>query len=136
MKKLLLILLLLAGTSFADEITNVNQAYQQYHNKCMAISRNFKADNTFSNYLLNKCLLFESDRARMVSAVYPSVNYVPENVKKNYPTLKAQFVDSLNSRELANYKALITEYCKYNQYKLVKKDPTACNPERINSLFN
>lgn len=137
MKKILLTLLILfTGTAFADEITSVKQGYQQFHEKCMQISKNFKADHLFSNYLLNRCLLFESDRTRMVAAVFPSIYDAPQEYRNSYPSLKAQFIAGLNTRELANYKALITEYCKYNQYKFVKKDPAACSPERVNTLFN
>lgn len=140
MKKILLTLfVLLTGIIFAAysaEITTLNQGYQIYHNKCFEIAKNFTADHQFSNYLKNKCLLFESDRTRMVDAVFPQPNNVSEEYRRNYPALKSQFISELNKRELANYKAVITEYCKYNEYKFAKKSPEACTKERINSLFD
>lgn len=139
MKKILLLALIVfaAKSAFAaNEVTTMTQEFQAYHNKCFEIARNFNDDHQFSNYLKNKCLLFESDRTRMVASVFPQPNNVTEEYRKNYPALKAKFIADLNKRELANYKAILTEYCKYNKYKFEKNSPQACTPERINALFN
>lgn len=145
MKKfiLLLIILLSANNVFAAVTRNESReayramakSHQYHHETCIRLSRNFKSDNRFSNYLRNNCLLYESDRQRMLDTIFPISNNVDDSYKEQYPILKANFAIAMNSREIENYKLIINEYCKYNKYKFVKKDPGACSPKRINSLF-
>lgn len=145
MKKLILILtlLLFANSVLAAESTNEKRnafkemvrSHQYQHETCIRLSRNFKSDNRFSNYLRNNCLLYESDRQRMLDTIFPISNNVDESYKEQYPILKANFAIAMNKREIENYRLIINEYCKYNKYKFAKKDPEACSPKRINSLF-
>ncbi|GEM_PF-2435559 len=144
MKKIVLILtlLLFANSVFAENTNEKRNAFkdmarshQYQHETCIRISRNFRSDNRFSNYIRNNCLLYESDRQRMLDTIFPISNNVDDSYKDGYPILKANFAIAMNKREIENYRLIVQEYCKYNKYKFDKKDPEACSAKRINSLF-
>lgn len=145
MKKLLLIMILLniAVSGFAADTTEKRQAYnamiesQKLHNDvCRRVSDNFRRDSRFAGYIRSTCLLYQSDRQRLVDSVFPiSNNIEDETYKDQYPVLMSNFVIDMNKREIEKYKTIVNEYCKYNIYKYTKKDPMTCSQERINSLF-
>ncbi len=118
-----------------DAFRDLVKSHQYQHETCIKLSRNFKSDNRFSNYLRNNCLLYESDRQRMLDTIFPITNNGEEWYKDQYPVLKAQFAIQMNNREVENYRMIVSEYCKYNSYKYKKKDPEVCSEERINSMF-
>ena len=146
MKKILLITFLLitfAGSVFASDKAERKQAYnaminsQKFHNEvCQRAADNFRVDHRLAGYIRSTCLMFQSERQRLIETVFPSANNVEDkNYKEDYPILLSNFIININNREIDTYKAIITEYCKYNTYKYVKKDPQACSPERINAIF-
>lgn len=141
---LILVFLLSLNSVFAEVDSKAQKdAYKSMiksnavlHDTCINASRNFRNDNRFSNYLRNKCLLYESDRQRFIDAIFPITNNGEDWYKEQYPILKANFIIKMNKREIENQKLIISEYCKYNQYKFEKKDPEACSSQRVNSIFS
>ena len=146
MKKLLLViicLLSISGTVFAavDRETQRN-AYnamiqsQKYHNDvCQRAADNFRRDHRFTGYIRSTCLLFQSERQRLIEAVFPSANNVEdENYKDEYPILVSNFIQGVNNKEIEAYRAIINEYCRYHVFKF-KNDPQVCAPARIESIF-
>lgn len=115
---------------------NMARSHQMLHDTCINISRNFRSDNRFSNYFRNRCLLFESDRQRLLDSLFPITNNGEDWYKEQYPALKANYAITMDKRELENYRLIVNEYCKYNMYKFTKKDPQICSKERLDSLFH
>lgn len=113
----------------------MNESLKLQHETCYNISRNFRYDHQFGNYIKYRCQLFESDRQRLINTVFPINTNYTKTYRENYPILKAEFVVNLNNNEIEVYKNIVTEYCKYNAYKFEKNDPQACSSERIQSLF-
>lgn len=152
MKKLLFLLIVFvismqAGhcayvTTTAGSTSSQNSAYnamtqsnKAFHDSCVALSNNFRYDSRFSFYVKARCQLFEIDRQRVLQTIFPISTSDSKEYRANYTTLMSQFSTSLNTTETAELKKITTEYCKYNANKFAKKDPKACSPERINSLF-
>ena len=150
MKKFLflsLILGILATTANAANINpspnpnrasyrTMNESQRRYNEVCQNVADNFHFDHRFANYLRAKCMLFESDRQRAIATIFPSPNNVNDRQYRNqYDSMMADFVVAMNNKELEIYKMMVVEYCKYNAYRYAKKDPQACSPARINSLF-
>lgn len=148
MKKVLFILLILVLSSQAvfcantsDEKKNAYktmiQSHKLQHETCLKLIDNFRFDHQFGNYMKYRCQLFESDRQRLLNSVFTitSTNNAQGQVE-NYTSPMSAFVVKLNDNELNTYKNIAQEYCKYNAYKFVKKDPQACSQARINSLFH
>ncbi len=145
MKKIFLLILLLscAASALAADSDVKKQAYraminsQKYHNEvCQRTADNFRADHRFIGYIRSTCLMFQAERQRLIDAVFPSANNVEDaNYKEQYPILLSNFIININNREIETYKAIINEYCKYNTFRYVKKDPQACSPARIEQLF-
>ena len=80
--------------------------------------------------------MFQSERQRLIDTVFPSANNVEDNsYKDQYPILVSNFIININNREIETYRTIINEYCKYNTYKYVKKDPQVCSPARIERIF-
>lgn len=132
-----------ACSAYAISNPEKKQAYdnmissQKYHNEvCQRVADNFRGDSKFVGYIRSTCLLYQSERQRLVDAVFPSANNVEdENYKDQYPLLVSNFVINMNNRELETYKTVINEYCKYNAARFAKKDPQVCSAARIQSLF-
>ena len=145
MKKLLLLILLISvsNSTFAVDSAVKKQAYnsmiksQKYHNEiCQRAADNFISDRRFVGYIRSNCLLFQSERQRLIETVFPSANNVEDdNYKDQYPILVSNFIIKMNNNEIANYRTIINEYCKYNSYKYAKRNTQACSPEVINSIF-
>ena len=145
MKKLLSVIILLSftGCAFAaaDRDTQ-KKAYkamiesQKHHNDvCQRAADNFRRDHRFTGYIRSTCLLFQSERQRLIESVFPSVNNVEdENYKDDYPVLVSNFIIDINNREIETYRAIINEYCKYNTFKY-KKNINACSHASINQIF-
>lgn len=117
----------------AYRLMNVNN--ENFHNMCNNAAKNFRYDNRFANYLRNRCMLFESDRQRYMSIIFPITNNGEDWYKDQYPILESRFVIQMNNIEIENYKLIVNEYCKYNKYKFTKKDPQVCSSQRINAIF-
>lgn len=140
---LLMVTIISATCVFAADDTNVRKqaframarSHQYQHETCMNIARNFRFDNRFANYLRGKCLIYESDRQRLLETIFPLTNSELDGYKDQYPVLMSQFAITMNNREVEEYKIIVTEYCKHNMFKVNKKDPQACSQARINSLF-
>ena len=124
MKKLLLLILLICctGSVFAADRNAQRQAYnsminsQKFHNEvCQRAVDNFRVDHRLIGYIRSTCLMFQSERQRLIDTVFPSANNVED--------------------EIETYRTIINEYCKYNTYKYVKKDPQVCSPARIERIF-
>lgn len=146
MKKLILLLIVLSisvGNAFAYVDSNQKkEAYHlmtanndRFHDMCNNAAKNFRFDNRFANYLRNRCMLFESDRQRYMSVIFPITNSGEDWYKDQYPILESQFAILMNNRETENYRLIVNEYCKYNKYKFAKKDPQVCSSQRINAIF-
>ncbi len=128
--------------AYADS-TQKREAYKamtlsnaNFHDVCNNAAKNFRYDNRFANYLRNRCMLFESDRQRYMSVIFPITNNGEEWYRDQYPILQSNFTIRMNNREVDNYKMIINEYCKYNKYKFEKKDPQVCSQQRVNAIFN
>ncbi len=144
MKKLLLLIILLSftGTAFAAANDVRKQAYdaminsQKHHNDvCQRAADNFRRDSRFTGYIRSTCLLFQSERQRLIESVFPSANNVEdETYKDQYPVLVSNFIININNREIDTYKTIIDEYCKYNVFKF-KNDTQVCAPGRIDAIF-
>lgn len=147
MKKVLLMIILAgltaqtvlaAGSSDAKKAAykKMMQSHKLQHETCLNVVDNFRFDHQFGNYMKYRCQLFESDRQRLLNSVFTitSTNNA-EGAVENYMIPKASFVVKLNNDEINTYKKIVQEYCKYNSYKFAKKDPQACSPARVNSLF-
>lgn len=139
---LLTIILLSVGTVFAADSNEKRNAYKsmtlsnkKFNDMCNSAARNFRYDNRFANYLRNRCMLYESDRQRYMSVIFPITNSGEDWYKDQYPILQSRFAIQMNSRETENYKLIVNEYCKYNKYKFTKKDPQVCSSQRINAIF-
>ena len=146
MKKLFLlltVLILTLGTSFAAETKDAKKvamesmvsSHKYLHDVCDRASKNFRVDNQFSGYIKGKCILYESDRQRLLTSVFPITNAAEKSYKEQYPVLMSDFAIAMNKREIESLKLVITEYCKYNKYKYDKRAPQACTEETIKSLF-
>ncbi len=145
MKKLLLLILLICctGSVFAADRNAQRQAYnsminsQKFHNEvCQRAADNFRVDHRLIGYIRSTCLMFQSERQRLIDTVFPSANNVEDDsYKDQYPILVSNFIININNREIETYRTIINEYCKYNTYKYVKKDPQVCSPARIERIF-
>lgn len=146
MKKLILLLIVFfisVGNAFAYVDANQKkEAYhlmtannERFHDMCNNAAKNFRFDNRFANYLRNRCMLFESDRQRYMSVIFPITNSGEDWYKDQYPIFESKFVIQMNNRETENYRLIVNEYCKYNKYKFTKKDPQVCSSQRINAIF-
>ena len=78
---LLAIILLSVGTAFAADSNEKREAYksmtannEKFNDMCNNAAKNFRYDNRFANYLRNRCMLFESDRQRYMSVIFPITN--------------------------------------------------------------
>ena len=111
------------------------QSNKQFRDSCMALSNNFKYDGRFAFYIKARCQLFEIDRHKLSQTIFQISTSDTKEYRENYTNLMAQFAKDLNSTETAQLKKITETYCKYNANKFRKKDPKACSPERINSLF-
>ncbi len=145
MKKILLLILLIgiSNSAFAVDSAAKKLAYnnmiksQKYHNDvCQRVADNFISDRRFVGYIRSTCLLFQSERQRLIETVFPSANNVEDdNYKDQYPILVSNFIININNREIETYRTIINEYCKYNTYKYAKRNNQACAPAAINSIF-
>lgn len=143
MKKIILCLtVLLALPVCAQEQISKTEAYKALaesnayqHQVCSNIIDNFRKDNQFSTYMKNRCILFEADRQRQSSIVFPYPNHREEGYNANYPIIMSAYIIKMNKQEVDNYKTIVTEYCKHNAYKFEKKSPQSCTQETIDSLF-
>ena len=111
------------------------KSHKYLHEVCTKAANNFRFDHQFAGYLRGRCLLYESDRQRLLNNIFPVTNHGEEDYIDNYPVLMSDFAIKMNNNEIESYKTIISEYCKHNKYKFAKKDPQACSEERINSLF-
>jgi len=107
------------------------ESYKTYLTACNALSDNFKTDSKFSGYLRGRCLLYQSDRYRMLDAMFPVTS--DKTYMERYPVIKSDFAIQMNNLEMQNLKTVASEYCKYNAYRYTKKDPLACS--RVNDIF-
>ena len=82
-----------------------------------------------------KCILYESDRQRMLTSVFPITNASEKSYKEQMPVLISKFAIDMNNREVESLKLVITEYCKYNKYRYEKRAPLACTDETVKKLF-
>lgn len=146
MKKFFILVFLLFFTGIqtlsADKVVSRKEAFnkmikshQAFHEKCEIIADNFRIDHKFSGYLRQKCMFYESDRQRLIDTIFPITNLGNEEYKIKYPVLVSDFAIASNAKQLQEYRFLVQEYCKYNKYKYVKKDPQTCSAERINAIF-
>lgn len=145
MKKLFVILSLLiisAGTVFAAEEKSPKDAFREmaesnreFNVTCSNVAGNFRVDHMFSGYIRSRCLLYESDRQRMIDVIFPISSSSSSEYKQNYPIIKSEFVVSSNKKEIENIKTIVTEYCKHNAFRFTKKAPEACTSEQIGKLF-
>ncbi len=143
-KLLLLILLLFISTSAFAAITNerkeavnrMNDSHRKLHELCINAADNFRLDHQFAGYLKYHCMMYESDRNRLLTSVFTVSSGLTSDERTNYPVLMSDFAIKINNNEFERYKAIITEYCKYNAYKYVKKEAGACSAARLNSLFS
>ena len=148
MKKLFIFLFLFLfmlscfSASKAEDVVTRKEAYkrmiashQSFHNICANVADNFRIDHKFSGYLRQKCMFYESDRQRLIDTIFPITNQGNDAYKLQYPVLVSNFAIASNNKQLQEYRFFVEEYCKYNKYKYVKKDPQACSPQRINTIF-
>lgn len=132
-----------SAAAYAENISDTRQqafksmaaSHKYQHDVCIAIGRNFRQDHTFANYVRGKCMLYESDRQRLLTAVFPVTNKNNPSYNEQYPVLMSNFAIARNNDEIKSYRQIVIEYCKYNAYKFVNKDPQTCSAQRINSLF-
>lgn len=147
MKKLFILLSLLiistAVTVCADEEKSPREAFKEmaesnknFNLTCSNIAGNFRVDHMFAGYIRNRCMLYESDRQRMIDVVFPLTNSASLEYKQNYPIIKSEFIVSSNKKEMEDIKKIVTEYCKHNAFRYVKKAPEACTSEQIEKLFD
>ena len=140
---LLIVLVISSGICIADENKEANKAamdsmvasHRYFHEVCANAANNFRVDNQFSGYIKGKCILYESDRQRLLTSVFPISNATEKSYREQYPILMSKFAIEMNNKEIESLKFVINEYCKYNKYKYVKRAPQACTQETINSLF-
>ena len=128
MKKIFLLLFIACLTTqiaqSAPQDTKIrNEAMSQmrynnseYYKKCFALANNFSYDSWFANHLRSSCSEFEAERERVLNIIY----------HKDYPIEQAALSAKMNQEKLDSYKDIITEYCKYNNSSIAKKDPEAC----------
>lgn len=112
------------------------KSHQAQHDVCINIANNFRIDHRFSGYIREKCLLYESERQRLLDTIFPITNKGDQNYKDQYPVILSNFAINMNTKEIENYRFIVEEYCKYNKYKFEKKDPQACSQQRIDKIFN
>lgn len=147
MKKVFILLSLLiistAVTVCADEEKSPREAFKEmaesnkeFNLTCSDIANNFRVDHMFAGYVRNRCMLYESDRQRMIDVVFPISNSTSAEYKQNYPILKSEFIVSSNKKEMEDIKKIVTEYCKHNAFRYTKKAPGACSSDRIDNLFD
>lgn len=146
MKRIILLIsifVLAAGIAFADEnkdankkaVNNMLESHRYYHDLCARAADNFRADSQFSGYIRGKCILYESDRQRLLNSVFPITNKAEKSYKEQMPVLMSNFAIEMNNKEVESLKLVINEYCKYNQYKFDKRSPEACTAATIEKLF-
>lgn len=138
-----LIIISLGCKVIADEQVSPREAFKEmaesnkeFNITCSNIANNFRVDHMFAGYIRSRCLLYESDRQRMVDVIFPVSNSASLEYKQNYPILKSEFIVSANKKEIENIKKIVTEYCKHNAYRYAKKAPEACTSEQIEKLFD
>lgn len=146
MRKIILLIFILfiipsvyAATSTNDQkdaLKKMSDSHRDLHNICVNAADNFRYDHQFAGYLKYTCMMYESNRSRLMASVYTVSTELTSEDKKNYPVYMSNFAIKMNNDETNRYKAIISEYCKYNAYKYAKKDPQACSADRLNSLFN
>lgn len=113
----------------------LTESNQRQHDICKNLGKNFKDDHQFSTYLKNRCILFESDREQVLSIIYPYPNHRIKDYNAKFPYLMSAYTVNTNTNELNEIKNIVTEYCKYNSYKIAKKNPYACKPENLEEYF-
>ena len=118
-----------------EAVKKMIESHKYYHEVCLNAADNFRFDNQFSGYLKGKCILYESDRQRLLNSVFPVTNSGEEGYMEQYPILMSEFAIKMNNQEIENFKTIINEYCKHNKYKCVKRAPEACSEQTINALF-
>ena len=141
---ILSIILLTSNTVFAlQDADKRKEAYEAMiashklqHETCLNVADNFRYDHQFAGYMRSKCIFYESDRQRLLTSVFTISSRKDTQYKEQYPILMSKFAIDMNNREIESYKKIAEEYCKYNSYKFVKKDPQACSTARLESLFS
>lgn len=115
---------------------NMTNSHAKLHDMCVRAAENFRYDHQFAGYLKYRCMMYESDRNRLMTSVYTISSDLSSEDRNNYPIYMSNLAVKLNNDEFNRYKLIIAEYCKYNAYKFARKDAGACSAERLNSLFN
>ena len=139
---LLIVLVISSGICFADENKEANKAamdsmvarHRYFHEVCANAANNFRVDNQFSGYIKGKCILYESDRQRLLTSVFPISNATEKSYREQYPILMSKFAIEMNNKEIESLKFVINEYCKYNKYKYVKRAQQPSTQQTINSM--
>ena len=140
MKKLILLFAFLisiqsgyCASEKMDAIRSLDASFKAQNQICLNVSRNFKEDAQLSNFIKNECVLYQMRRQRTLPLIFPMTSNNGAEYKANYRTLMAEYAYQMDKEQIENIKKITTEYCKYNNFRFVKKDPTACT--RVNNLF-
>lgn len=141
----LLICLLLGSIAFASDsqkYANARAAQREARQSsdhrflvCNRIIVNFRRDATFTRAINNYCGDNEASMLNLKQAIYPLSNNDYKNYRNVYPYVSSQFVIESNNAQLQYLKKVVQDYCKYNAFKVLERDPKACSSARIESLF-
>ena len=140
MRKIILLLTLLisiqAGYCASDKMNAIKEADESFRIQnqiCIDVAKNFKADGQMSNFIRNECVLYQVRRQKTLPLIFPMTSNNGTDYKANYKMMMSEYAIKMDKEQVENLKNLSTEYCKYNQFRYAKSDPTACT--RVNSLF-
>ena len=111
----------------------MESSYQKQSATCRNVARNFRADSQFFGYLQNRCLLYDIDRQRFLSLLFPVTSKSGAEYKNTRLLQMTTFAIEMDKEQIAQTQKIVTQYCKNNQYKLEKKSPEACS--KVESLF-
>lgn len=115
---------------------NLEQSNLEHQDTCIRVIENFRYDHKFGNYMKARCQLFMADRQQLLDTVFTITSTSSrKNDIENSDIPKSAFAINLNKKEINAYKSIVEEYCKYNSYKFAQKNPQACSPQKIKSLF-
>ena len=110
----------------------MQKSYEEQNEICFDIARNFRYDSNFSAYIRNLCHLYTADRERVLGILFPSNNKVYSDGTNSREEM-AKFAIERDNSQAEYYRTVAEQYCRFNNNRLAKKDPKAC--DRLEKLF-
>lgn len=125
-------------TKFSNDRAAKKAAQTSAYNKTMVCNKiiyNFKKDPYFTRTINKFCMDSDESRYALKQSIYPLSNNNYEGWRDVYTSAYANFLIDFDKDQINILNKLVVNYCKYNSFRVRDKDPQACSPERIKSIF-